>query len=600
MGCNGVRDVEGKFISVEKSLRYTIAPDVNRISVTAGRILLSNTLHIEIGVKTDPVEYRYSYPWLFRLLAEEGILHVQIGTFFELYSLPDVFFTELRRQADEYGLSITSMFTAHRELGGFFREEPGWEAVARKHYERLIEVGGLLGVRSVGSNPGALLRDRMCHKDAGTARYLKHMRELMHVAHGRGISCLTMEPMSCLAEPPSLPDEITAMAEALSAYHADHPGTAGIGYCADISHGYVDRHGAVVHTHLELLKASLPWLRELHLKNTDARYHSTFGFTANDLERGIIDLAEVRDLLFAHEGMPPGNNLVAYLEIGGPKLGRDYGDPLLEEDLRESLRYIKAVFSRGSSTPSVPAAPECVILANETTKPVEIAPSLMCADFCRLEDAVKELDRLGADWLHLDIMDGRFTPNMPIGFEVLRQLRPITTLPFDAHLMVMDHEFFVRELLKIGVEQISVHVESGRHLDRTLAAIRDAGVRAGVALNPGTPLQALEYVLERLDFVLIMTVNPGFAGQQMVPAGLRKIKDCHHYLASRGVDIPIQVDGHVSFLNIPDMVAAGADCLVAGSSSLFHAGGTRSENMAEMKTAIRAGLARRHAPEGGR
>lgn len=561
---------------------------------------MSNTLHIEIGVKTDPIEYRYSYPWLFRLLAEEDVRHVQIGTFFELYSLPDAFFTELRRQAGEYGLSITSMFTAHRELGGFFREETGWEAAATKHYERLIEVGGLLGARSVGSNPGALLRDRMHHKDEGTACYLKHMRELMHVAHDRGISFLTMEPMSCLAEPPSLPGEITAMAETLSAYHTAHPDTSGIGYCTDVSHGYVDRCGAVVHTHLELLKASLPWLRELHLKNTDARYHGTFGFAGKDLERGIINLAEVRDLLFAHEDIIPENNLVAYLEIGGPKLGRDYSDPLLEEELRESLRHIKAVFSRCPSASSVPAAPEYGILANENTKPVEIAPSLMCADFCRLEDAVKELEWLGVDWLHLDIMDGRFTPNMPIGFEALRQLRPKTSLPFDAHLMVMDHEFFVRELLKIGVEQISVHVESGRHLDRTLAAIRDAGVRAGVALNPGTPLHTLEYVLERLDFVLIMTVNPGYAGQQMVPAGLRKLEDCRNYLDARGVDIPIQVDGQVSFSNIPDMVAAGADCLVAGSSSLFHAGGTRSENMVKIKAAIRAGLARRYAPTGGR
>jgi len=221
---------------------------------------------------------------------------------------------------------------------------------------------------------------------------------------------------------------------------------------------------------------------------------------------------------------------------------------------------------------------------------VEIAPSLMCADLCHAEDAVHALEHLGADWLHLDIMDARFTPNMPLGLELLRQLRSKTRLPFDAHLMVTNTDFFVREMIAIGVQQISVHAESDHHLDRTLAFIRNAGIRAGVALNPATPLETLDYLLERLDFVLIMTVNPGFAGQQIVPTGIRKIRDCYRYLHRRGVAIPIQVDGQVSFTNIPMMVAAGADCLVAGTSSLFHLGGSLPENMAEMKAAIEEGL----------
>ncbi len=554
---------------------------------------MNEALKIKLGVKTDPIEYRYSYPWLFRLLAEEGIKHIQIGTFFELYSLPDTFFAELREQARSFGLSITSLFTAHRELGGFFREEPGWETVARTCYERLIQVGALLGVRSVGSNPGAVLRDRMDGKDEGIKRYLHHMRELMHLAYTNDIACLTMEPMSCLAEPPTLPDEITAMAAELMAYHNAHPDTAEIGYCADVSHGYVNQDGTVVYTHLQLLAATLPWITELHLKNTDARYGATFGFTEKERERGIIDLNEVRDLLYTHRSILPDRDIVAYLEIGGPKLGRDYSDPVLEASLRESLRHLKAAVTLPPPLRTEHQVSVSPALAPTKETRVEIAPSLMCADQCHLEDAVRVLEQLGVDWLHLDIMDARFTPNMPIGLELLRQLRPKTSLPFDAHLMVMDNEFFIREMIKIGARRISVHAESSRHLDRLLASIREAGIQAGVALNPATPPLVLDYVLERLDFILVMTVNPGFAGQPITPSGIRKIKDCARYLRSRDIHIPIQVDGHVSFANIPDMVAAGANCLVAGTSSLFHAGADLSENMAKIKAAIHEGCSGR-------
>lgn len=302
-------------------------------------------LELQLGVKTDPIEYRYSYPWLFNLLADLDVRRVQLGTFFEMYQLPDAFFHELRRQAEATGVSIDSTFTAHRELGGFFRSEPGFEAVARRNFERYIEVGAMLGAQSVGSNPGAVLRDRTELKPRGVARYVKHMKELMHFAKERGVGWLTIEPMSCLAEPPTLPDEMRDMATELVAHHEANPDTtARVGYCVDVAHGYADADGRVVFDNLDLLRAGLPWLYEIHLKNTDAMFNSTFGFGEAERKRGIIDAAQVRDLLLAGAATIPVDTLGCYLEIGGPKLGRDYSDRLLESQLRESLTYLKEVF----------------------------------------------------------------------------------------------------------------------------------------------------------------------------------------------------------------------------------------------------------------
>lgn len=305
---------------------------------------MSEALTIHLGVKSDPIEYRYSHDWLFRLMAEEGIRHLQLGSFFELYHLPQAWFTELRAEAAGHGIRIDSVFTAHRELGGFFREETGWESVARQNFERLIRAAAWLGASRVGSSPGSVPRDRMDTKPGGLARYMVHMKELMHFAADLGVPCLTIEPMSCLAEPPTLPGEIRAMAEELLAYHRQHPGTATVGYCADVSHGYADEDGVVRHGHMELLDAALPYLAELHLKNTDEIFNSTFGFGETERTRGIVDLPAVRDYLCANASRVPLCEVVAYLEIGGPKTGRDYTDRHLEERLRGSLRYIKHVF----------------------------------------------------------------------------------------------------------------------------------------------------------------------------------------------------------------------------------------------------------------
>ena len=218
----------------------------------------------------------------------------------------------------------------------------------------------------------------------------------------------------------------------------------------------------------------------------------------------------------------------------------------------------------------------------------------MCADLCNLESDIKALESVGVDLLHFDLMDAHFVPNMPIGLELLSQLRPKTDCPYDVHLMVEDNDFFISKLSEIGVQQITVHAESAIHLDRTLGLIRDYGIKAGLALNPATPIDTITYVLDRIDYILIMTVNPGFAGQSIVPSALQKIADCQEFLQQRGLPLPIEVDGNVSFENIPKMVGAGANILVAGSSSIFNQYGSRLENVERVREAISQGLQMRN------
>ena len=409
--------------------------------------------------------------------------------------------------------------------------------------------------------------------------------------------------MSCLAEPPTVPDEIGEMAAELTAHHRAHPTTtAQVGYCADVAHGYANAEGEVVFNNEELLAASYEHLYELHLKNTDARFDSTFGFTAADRQRGIIDARRIRGLLLQNAAKFPVRRLTAYLEIGGPKLGRDYSDFKLDASLRESLRHLRAAFlDEGPVEWPVVSAPDPVpaVAAPPTprlqTVPIRIAPSLMCANQLQLLDATRQLEAAGVHLLHWDIMDGHFAPNLALGLPQLEQLCKHTRLPVDVHLMVTNNDLMVNLVAQCGAQRVAVHAESCTHLDRTLDLIRERGLQAGVALNPHTPPSVLKYVLDRLDYVLIMTVNPGFAGQTLVPSAFAKIADVRQFLHEHGRLVPIEVDGNVSFENMPAMIEAGADILVAGTSSLFHAGGTLAANVGRTNEAVAQGLQRRAA-----
>ncbi len=197
---------------------------------------------------------------------------------------------------------------------------------------------------------------------------------------------------------------------------------------------------------------------------------------------------------------------------------------------------------------------------------VLIAPSLLSADFSRLRDEVLDVERAGADWLHIDVMDGHFVPNLTIGPLVAAAVKPHTNLPLDCHLMVTEPEKWIEEFARAGASVITVHVEASVHLDRLLRRIRELGCKAGISLNPATPLSSIEEVLGIVDLVLVMSVNPGFGGQKFIEAALEKVSRLAEIRKESGGKFLIEVDGGVSAANSAKLVAAGADVLVAGSA----------------------------------
>ncbi|HQU86508.1 MAG TPA: ribulose-phosphate 3-epimerase [Pyrinomonadaceae bacterium] len=196
----------------------------------------------------------------------------------------------------------------------------------------------------------------------------------------------------------------------------------------------------------------------------------------------------------------------------------------------------------------------------------EIAPSILSADFTRLGKEIAEIEKGGATVLHFDVMDGRFVPNLTVGIPVLKSVRKFTKMTIDCHLMIVEPSKYAVEFVKAGADMVSVHVEADVHLQRTLTAIREAGGKAGIAINPATPLVSLEEALPYADFILLMSVNPGFGGQKFIPTSLDKLKRLKRMIAERGLSTKIEIDGGIDAANIHEIVEAGAEIIVAGSA----------------------------------
>ena len=212
----------------------------------------------------------------------------------------------------------------------------------------------------------------------------------------------------------------------------------------------------------------------------------------------------------------------------------------------------------------------------------KVAPSVLAADFAELGSQLRAVSEAGAEWIHLDVMDGAFVPSISFGMPVIKSIRRVTDRVFDVHMMVEEPGRYVEDVKKAGADVITVHAEACKHLDRVISQIKEAGCRAGVALNPATPVSVLEHILDQVDMVLIMTVNPGFGGQKFIPYTTEKVKAVRRLCDERGLTTDIQVDGGISAANVREVLEAGANIFVAGSAVFGTDPAARTREMVEI------------------
>ncbi|HVP19014.1 MAG TPA: TIM barrel protein [Spirochaetia bacterium] len=300
---------------------------------------------VHLGVKSDPIEGRYTFDWLFGIMADFKVSRLQMGSFFPTFTADDRWFRDLRARAEKKGIRIASVFTSHREFVGFASGDPFLEASTRWGWERLIHIAALLGADSAGSNAWILLRDQPELRQAGLACFFHHMKDLMRLARQKGLRTITIEPMSSPWEYPSTPEQLASMTSTLDLVHSAEPdATVPVWLCGDISHGVADESKRVLYDNWEMFEREIPWMWEFHFKNTDSIFNSTFGFSPEERARGIVDIGRLRELLTRNAQRFPTDDVTGYLELPGPKLGRDYTDSLLRGQLEESLSALREEF----------------------------------------------------------------------------------------------------------------------------------------------------------------------------------------------------------------------------------------------------------------
>jgi sugar phosphate isomerase/epimerase len=309
-------------------------------------------MKVNVGVKTDPIESRYSYEWLFDLLRAFGVHRVQLGTTYSVYQAEDGYFRQLRKSAEKRGVRISSVFAAHRDFIGFASGDRYLEEASMKGWRRLIEVAALCGADSAGANGFFVMRDQPHTRERGIATFHERMKELLPLARKAGLSAITVEPMSSIYEWPATPAELIGMFDALAPFLAENRSTAApLLLCADISHGIADAERRVVHDNWSLFEMEIPWMWEFHFKNTDTAFDRTFGFSAEERARGIVDLSRLKKLIAENASRFPAKEITGYFETSGPKTGREYSDPHLGAQLEKSLAALTAAFD-GKETSS--------------------------------------------------------------------------------------------------------------------------------------------------------------------------------------------------------------------------------------------------------